>query len=384
MNSQEKFEQFLEEINQGFLLSGTLSSPLKKANSHIKKIKIRQISLKNQLYYQLSEQIHQQVIHRNLDPAACVIFIKNAFQQFQQGVFTTNSSIYHILINDEQFMSVIKKKTKKVEIRPEHNRIKKYILQEGMPLPFLIALGIMNPEGKIFPKKYDKFRQINRFLEMVQDIVPYLKKKETIKIVDFGCGKAYLTFVLYHYFQFILKQSVEIIGLDLKEEVIKKCQNLANELKFDHLKFIVSDIHQYQLTGNVDLVISLHACDTATDAALIKALNWKADVILCVPCCHHELLNQIKNEALTPLLKHGILKERFSSLVTDAARAELLTIAGYDVQILEFIDMEHTPKNLLIRAIKSKTATKTLNPNEKYDAFKKLLEIHPCFEEHII
>lgn len=234
-----------------------------------------------------------------------------------------------------------------------HNRIKNYILKEGIPVPFLVDLGVMTKEGKVISARYDKFRQINRFLEFVEDILPRLSREREITILDFGCGKSYLTFALYYYFRELKAMDVRIIGLDLKEDVIRKCNELAKKYHYDKLCFLQGDIAQYEGVRAVDMVVTLHACDTATDHALAKAVGWGAQVILSVPCCQHELNRQIDSDVLAPVLKYGILKERMSALITDGIRANLLEEMGYETQLLEFIDMEHTPKNILIRAVKT-------------------------------
>ena len=237
-----------------------------------------------------------------------------------------------------------------------HNRVKQYILKEGTAVPFLVDLGVMNREGKIHNTSYDKFKQINRFLEFIEDILPALSREREITILDFGCGKSYLTFAMYYYLKELKGYDVNIIGLDLKEDVIKKCNGLAGKYGYDKLHFLHGDIADYAGVQKVDMVVTLHACDKATDYALAKAVAWDAQVILSVPCCQHELNSQIHNELLEPVLKYGILKERISALLTDGIRAELLESQGYSTQILEFIDMEHTPKNLLIRAVKNEKA----------------------------
>ena len=219
-------------------------------------------------------------------------------------------------------------------------------------LSFLCDLGVMTAEGKIVRSKYDKFRQINRFLEFVEDILPTLYKEEKVHIIDFGCGKSYLTFALYYYLHELKGMDVHITGLDLKGDVIERCRRLGKKYGYEDLDFYQGDIKDFQQAGRVDMVVSLHACDTATDFALKKAVDWGAEVIFAVPCCQHEVNGQIENELLSPVLKYGILKERIAALVTDGIRANLLEEAGYEAQILEFIDMEHTPKNLLIRAVK--------------------------------
>ena len=230
-----------------------------------------------------------------------------------------------------------------------HNKQKKYILEEGKPVGFLIDLGVMTKEGKIVASRYDKFRQINRFLEFIEDVIPYLSKDREQTIIDFGCGKSYLTFAMYYYLKEIKGLDIRIIGLDLKKDVIMHCNLLARKYGYKKLNFYVGDIADYKDVSSVDMVVTLHACDTATDYALAKAVKWGAKVILSVPCYQHEANGQIQSDELMPVLKYGILKERMSSILTDAIRANRLEIAGYQTQILEFIDMEHTPKNLLIR-----------------------------------
>ncbi len=249
----------------------------------------------------------------------------------------------------------------------------------------------MTKDGNIVAKKYDKFRQINRFLELVSDIIPHLPTRiDTttgaplpLQIIDFGCGKSALSFALYHYLHQIEKRPITIKGLDLKRDVIENCQKLADKLGYANLNFSVGDINTHQFQGKIDLMISLHACDTATDAALEKAIFWDADVILCVPCCQHELYSQVQNQELNAILRHGILKERLAALITDAARAELLTTQGYDVQTLEFIDMEHTPKNLLIKAIKSPPSQKESLAQQRYQQLKEAFKITPSLETRL-
>lgn len=232
-----------------------------------------------------------------------------------------------------------------------HDRSKRYILREGEPVDFLVSLGVQTPQGRIVKAKYDKFRQINRYLEFIEDILEKLPADRTIRIVDFGCGKSYLTFGMYYYLNRLQGRDIRVTGLDLKADVIDRCGQLAKELHYDGLCFRQGDISDYQGGEKVDMVVSLHACDKATDYALEKAVKWGADVILAVPCCQHELNRQIRCEELGPVLKYGLIKERIAALVTDALRAGLLEQSGYDTQILEFIDMEHTPKNILIRAV---------------------------------
>lgn len=232
-----------------------------------------------------------------------------------------------------------------------HNRQKRYVLQEGIPVPFLVDLGVQTAEGKIVRSRYDKFRQINRFLEFIEDILPKLDKERETTIIDFGCGKSYLTFAMYYYLHELKGYPIRVIGLDLKHDVINRCNQLAERYHYDKLRFYHGDIASYEGVDHVDMVVTLHACDTATDYALAKAVRWGAKVILSVPCCQHELNKQMKNDLMKPVFQYGLIKERMAALYTDVLRAELLENQGYRTQILEFIDMEHTPKNILIRAV---------------------------------
>ena len=238
------------------------------------------------------------------------------------------------------------------EIDLSHNRKKHYILEEGKAVPFLQDLGVMTKEGEIVRTKFDKFRQINRFLEFIEDILPELDKGRELTILDFGCGKSYLTFAMYYYLHELKEYDIRIIGLDLKKEVICHCNELSEKYGYEKLRFLEGDIADYTGVNKVDMVVTLHACDTATDYALAKAVGWDAKVILSVPCCQHELNRQIRNEVLEPVLRYGLLKERMAALITDGLRAQYLEREGDEAQILEFIDMEHTPKNILIRAVK--------------------------------
>lgn len=265
-----------------------------------------------------------------------------------------------VLVSKKGKITVRSKKSDSTETEPAvdnavqfaHNRVKQYILKEGIAVPFLIDLGVQTKEGKIVHSRYGKFKQINRFLEFIEDILPTLSKERTVHIIDFGCGKSYLTFAMYYYLHDLQGYDVEITGLDLKEDVIERCNDLSRKYGYEKLRFLKGDIAEYNEAGQVDMVVTLHACDMATDYALAKAVKWGAKVILSVPCCQHEVNKQIHNEELAVLFKHGIVKERVSALITDAIRAELLEAEGYEAAVLEFIDMEHTPKNLLIRAVK--------------------------------
>lgn len=233
----------------------------------------------------------------------------------------------------------------------EHNRKKNYLLSEGIFVPALYELGVMTADGKIVAAKYDKFKQINRFIECIDDALKH-EERETLEIVDFGCGKSYLTFVLYYYLTEIRKKSVHIVGLDLKRDVIEKCEKIAEKYRCDRLEFQCCDIKDYCPQTPPDMVVTLHACDTATDYALYNAICWQASYIFSVPCCQHELNQTAHCEDLRFMNDYGILRERMCALATDAVRAKILEANGYRTDILEFIDFENSPKNLLIRAQK--------------------------------
>jgi SAM-dependent methyltransferase len=381
MASLQEIEALLATIfEENALILATLSAPHKAKESF--KVVIRPILIKGQLSYQITEQRQQKALHHNLSIEDCVNWLKQHVGDFKQTFLYTGLADYQLLVGKKGHVTLLKKAPTKTPRKLSHNRQKEYLWQEGIPVPFLIHLGVMSPEGKVYAAKKDKFRQINRFLEMISDVVLQLDSSKILRIVDFGCGKAYLTFALYHFLKITKGYQVHMVGLDLKSDVIQYCQELAQTLGYHHdLHFIREDINNYQAPDEVDIVVSLHACDTATDAALEKAIRWQAKVILCVPCCQHELMKQIHQDTLQPLLKHGILKERFAALTTDAARAQLLEVLGYQTQLLEFIDIEHTPKNLLIRAMKRfhsdghrKSAWQT------YLNFKHSLNIDPSLE----
>ncbi|AFS78249.1 hypothetical protein Curi_c12380 [Gottschalkia acidurici 9a] len=377
----EKLEQLMEKIIKEEELIYAVLSNLKNKNAiEFNKVNIKPVLIKNEKYIQLAYEYKDKVLHKNLTNDECIEELKNLFSNyFKQAMIFTIEADYQILLSKKGKVSILKKKPTKSSIDLNHDRKKEYIIEEGVPCDFLIKLGVMNQDGKVYSKKYDKFKQINKFLELVSDTVYKIEKKEAINIVDFGCGKSYLTFALYYYLRKLLKLNVNIIGLDLKQDVIKLCSNLAKELNYEGLHFINKDIRDFEGLDKVDMVVTLHACNTATDEALVKAVSWDADIILSVPCCQHELFNKIENSTMKPMLKHGIIKERLSSLITDSLRANTLEILGYNTQLLEFIDMEHTPKNIMIRAIKSKDIKKS--DTSEYKEFKKFWNIENNYME---
>lgn len=371
------WKELLERMTGENLYQIILSNP--RDRKKVEKVKVRPVLLRDGLFFQETAYIGNQVFHANHDKKSLV----NRLQRYMEEDFRQ----CEIEAADGRATALVSKKGKvTVNYREKpaadkkaglfnadgltgtplvcglaHNREKRRILVEGRPVPFLVDLGVQTPDGGIVKAKYDKFRQINRFLEFIEDILPTLPKERTIRIIDFGCGKSYLTFAIYYFLKELKGLDVSITGLDLKKDVIQKCSALAARYGYEGLEFLQGDIGSYEGGGpggenEADMVVTLHACDTATDYALAKAVKWKARVILSVPCCQHEVNGQIACDALAPVLKYGLLKERMSALLTDGIRAGLLEEQGYEVQLLEFIDMEHTPKNILIRAVKKPEA----------------------------
>ena len=369
-----EIKKLLEEnLNMDFL-GATLSNP--KEKDGIKKVKVRPILKKDELLFQCETHQNNQVFHKNCEAGEAAILLSDYMNLFKQMQMDTKHTKYTVLVGKKGNVTIQKKKQigclKEVDL--SHNRNKNYILQEGIAVPFLQDLGVMTSEGKIVRTKFDKFRQINRFLEFVEDILPQLDKAREITILDFGCGKSYLTFALYYYLHELKHYDIRIIGLDLKADVIRHCNALSQKYGYQKLHFSEGNIADYTGVDEVDMVVTLHACDTATDFALDKAIGWNAKVILSGPCCQHELNGQMHNELLAPLFRYGLIKERMAALLTDAMRAEYLEGCGYETQILEFIDMEHTPKNILIRAVKT---GKKKNNQENIKAWEEFFHVKP-------
>jgi len=347
--------QLLDICISDKLIDMVISGQKNKSENKAVKVRIRPVILKNEIEYQVSEFVGRKVLHSNHSADDVKKKIINYMtEDFKQAQINMTDAAATILSSKSKTLTCKYKKAGQLKAQRDlsHNRTKKYIIQEGKPVAFMIDLGVMGQDGKIIRTRYDKFRQINRFLEYIEDILPKLDKERELTIIDFGCGKSYLTFAMYYYLKELKGYNIRIIGLDLKADVIEHCNELRTRYGYDKLDFYVGDIATYKDVDKVDMVVTLHACDTATDYALAKAVKWGAEVILSVPCCQHEANRTIKSDILSPVMEYGILKERMAAIVTDAARAKLLTANGYDTQILEFIDMEHTPKNLLIRAVK--------------------------------
>lgn len=368
-------------ISEEKMIKAILSNLRQKNSDSFNKVDINPVRIKEELKYQFTYNYSNKVIHRNLNPIEAIEELNSLlYETFKQCNIYSVDFDYQILVSKKGKINILKKKATKELGSLSHNRSKNYILEDGEPVDFLIRLGVMNESGKVLSKRYDKFKQINRFLELIADVIPKLNRSQKLNIVDFGCGKSYLTFALYYYLVKVLELNVNIIGLDLKMDVINFCNEVASDLSYDNLRFIHGDIKDYQGLKSVDMVVTLHACDNATDAAIVKAINWNCQAILSVPCCQHEFYEKIHNTNLEPMLKHGFIKEKLSSLVTDSLRGLVLEALGYQVQLLEFIDMEHTPKNTLIRAIKTNDEI-NMDALKEYKEFKRFWDLKEIYIE---
>ena len=368
--------ELLKDTMEDGLILAVLSG---RKDGDPKKIRIRPLMLRGEEAYQAEYILDNKAHHRNISRDELADYIEDQLSKgFRQLQVRGTSLDGTVLVSKKGRASVKCKHHEEVHLPviTAHNRVKNYILPEGTPVPFLVDLGVMTSEGRVIAAKYDKFRQINRFLEYIRDVLPYLPDDREIHVLDFGCGKSYLTCALYYYLHDKEGREVRITGLDLKADVIRKCSQLAQQYGYDRLSFRTGDAADYSGEGDIDMMITLHACDTATDYALNTAVRNKARVVLSVPCCQHELNRQIKSELLEPVLRYGILKERMAALLTDGIRAELLRENGYEVQLLEFIDMEHTPKNLLIRA--DLTEKKETADSERLSRMMQSLNLDPA------
>lgn len=355
----EQLKTLLQDTIDSGLYQIILSNPRRK--DEIFKIKIKPVMIKGKLLFQETAYEGTKVFHKNYEcyemQEHIIAVLMKDFRQCEISHRTCRATVLvskkgKVNINCKKIREQTESTGRERSLQLMHNRVKNYILEEGTAVPFLVDLGVQTKEGKIIRAHYDKYKQINRFLEFIEDILPTLSKEKTVRVIDFGCGKSYLTFAMYYYLHDLKGYDVDITGLDLKEDVIDHCNSLSRKYGYEKLRFRQGDIAEYDEVRAVDMVVTLHACDTATDYALAKAVLWNARVILSVPCCQHEVNKQIHNEELDSVLQYGIIKERMSALITDAIRANLLEASGYRTDILEFIDMEHTPKNLLIRAVK--------------------------------
>ena len=349
-----QIEELLKRVLTSLLVDMVISGA--RGGGDFIKIKVRPVMIRDSLYFQVSRYTDKQVFHENMTAEDALETLSGwILHDFRQAQIRMQDEMVTVLVSKKGKATIKSKKAACVETQNlEHNRKKQYIIEEGTAVPFMIDLGVMTESGKIIRTRYDKYRQINRFLEFIEDILPELPTDRTVHIIDFGCGKSYLTFAMYYYLKVLKHYDIRITGLDLKQKVIEDCQALADRYGYDGLQFLCGDIADYNGTDEVDMVVTLHACDTATDYALYKAVKWHASVILSVPCCQHELNRKMQCETLSGAFQYGLIKERTAALMTDAMRGQLLEMKGYKTQLLEFIDMEHTPKNILIRGVKSK------------------------------
>lgn len=362
---QEQIHDILQSLPYKLILS-------KAKNCEYRKVQI----LKKEKNYQIEKYTQKQVFHENLDKEELEVYLLQELGThfFRMNVWNAKVE-YQMMISKKGKVHIIEKNCTKTAPKEQtgHNRKKKYLIPEGEMIEPLVDMGIFTKEGKIVHSMYDKYRQINRFVELVDDAV---KNRELthLNIIDFGCGKSYLTFILYHYFTNVRKIPVHMTGLDLKEDVIEKCNRAAKKYGYENLHFELGDICGYQSSEQVDMVITLHACDTATDYALYHAVRWNTDMIFSVPCCQHELNSQMQSEDYSILTRYGLIKERTAALMTDAIRANLLEACGYKTDILEFVDFAHAPKNLLIRAKKK--------PVSKDQKEKRIREVERLMQEY--
>ena len=369
-----ELQQYIQSMLKADMQKIIISNPINKSEEY------KKIIIENKgKTYQIAKYTEKQVFHENLAleelAERCVILVENHYKQIN-GMSATEEHIILISKKGKCNYKVKKTATDSVKLTGKnegHNRKKNYILKEGMNIEPLVDMGVFTKDGKVVNAMYDKYKQINRFIEIIDDEVSSLKVDE-LNVIDFGCGKSYLTFVVYYYLTEVMKLKVNMIGLDLKEDVIKKCNEAAEKYQYTNLKFEVGDVNGFKAPFDVDMVITLHACDTATDFALYNAIQWNAKMIFSVPCCQHELNKQIAAENLSILSRYGIIKERFSALATDAIRGNLLEYCGYKTQLLEFIDFAHTPKNILIRAVRRPIMPKQVRMN-------MLKEVHAMMKE---
>ncbi len=357
-------------IDRDLIESASISNPLKKGDDRASKIKVDAIVLKGAVKYQISEYIGQKVVHRNIDPENIIDEIISAMEDnFKQCSITANRYCT-ILMNKKRQFTLTGVKENVNFFKPKgHNKAKNYIIGDGEYVDWMYQLGLMDKDGAVLKHRQKKFRQINKFLEMLKDIEDEIPENSVI--IDMGCGKSYLTFAMYHYFNIIKNKNIEIRGYDLKGDVVDYCNSLTDKFGFDRLSFYCRDIAEIENNDDrIAMIITLHACDTATDYAIYHGLRWGCRVMMNVPCCQHELFHQMKNENMNIMLEHGIIKERFAALLTDSVRARIIELMGYRVQVMEFIDMEHTPKNIMIRSVKTGKRAK----GEKLDELESIMD----------
>ncbi len=365
-------DTLLRDLFEGLSLTrAVLSKP--RSRELPSKVTVDPVDLRGETAYRFTTHLADRATHENLPANAARERLGTLLADYGQALLQTADADWQVLGE-----TVLRRPPSRAAAPRTHDRKKQYLLEEGTPVPFLVELDVMTPDGKVRKSRYDKFRQVNRFLELVDDVVPSLRPEGTLRVIDFGCGKSYLTFAIHHLLTELRRREVEIVGLDLKEDVIARCGSFAERSGAAGLRFERGDIAGFDAGGPVDLVVSLHACDTATDEALAQAVRWGADAILAVPCCQKEAYRQLASSMLAPLLRHGLAKERFAALVTDALRAQLLELAGYRTQRVEFVALEHTAKNVLIRAVKGTPAG--ADARRAYEELRDSLGLDPALE----
>jgi hypothetical protein len=373
-------EELVERlVRDGQLTGGTLSRPRSGDPAGARRVTIDPVALRAGDRWRIRRHYETRTTDENIDDDALVAFLGAAIgDDYRQALLHEPEADWQVLAG-RGTPRVLRRPPTRAGASGTHDRAKRHALPEGEPVPYLVALGVQTPDGRVRAPRRAKFRQVNRFVELVDNVVPALPRHR-LRVVDFGSGRAYLTFALHDLLTRVHGLEADILGLDVKPDVVAECEALARRLDADGLRFELGDIAEADLSG-VDLVVSLHACDTATDAALERAIRAGAQVILAVPCCQHELLGQLTSDVLRPLLRHGTLKERFAAEVTDAARARLLELVGYEVQVVEFVPLEHTPKNVLLRASRTdRPARDTARLATEYREFADSLGIEPALE----
>lgn len=336
-------KEALDNIFKDEIIKIIVSNP--NSSSKYKKINFER---SGNIFYE-SAYTDKQVFNKSINTLDITMYLEDKVNEFKQiNLFSVNYE-YMIKVSKKGKIFVSKTKNKSdIKTNTDHNREKNYILKENVDIKPLIDMGVLDKNGKIIKSMHHKFKQINKFLEIINDAISS-DNLTSINIVDFGCGKSYLTFVVYYYFKYIKNVDIHMVGLDLKKDVIDNCNKTAQKYGYEGLKFYVGDIKNYEPSTSIDMVITLHACDTATDYALYNAIKWNAKYIFSVPCCQHEINSQIKANNLKIVNRYGLAQERLSSLFTDIIRCNLLEYSGYKVDLVEFVNTEFTPKNLLIR-----------------------------------
>jgi len=387
MQIHEFLEIMKNALNGQTLVKLVLSKPVHVAAGAVRRISIRPVHVRGALCCQLTLRQADGETHENLPLGeAADLVARQLGRSFVHAHLRTETDDYTVRVRRDGALQVTCRPAPKSPAVAGHDRQKQYLIPDHRVCPFLQEIGVMTPAGNVRSSKQQKFRQVNRFLELVDDVLPRLPPTGRLQIVDFGCGKSYLTFALHFLLTELRQRAVTIIGLDRNPRVVQECNAIAGRLGIADLEFAETDIASYQRRDPVHLCVCLHACDTATDDALCQAIAWHSDVILAVPCCQHELAGVINppQPGLDALLRHGILKERFAALATDALRSELLEHCGYQTQVIEFVDLEHTAKNLLIRATRTAQPRSSAAWRARLNDFKQMLGLDGVYLESLL